>query len=135
MVEIEDDQGRHFREHRRDNFQRARNAQRMRTARALQREAREERERAEAALEHREEYEQTLHIVYKDQTVSDLSDVPRLGAVISLAAILGERSVLTDTCALNAANEHIREIREIIDPGHVWNNQTSDSFQNYHDNR
>jgi len=135
MAEIEDDQGRHHREYRRDNFRRGRDAQRMRNARALQREAREERERAEAALENRDEYTMVLHTIFKDQMVSDLSEVPRLGAVISLAVIKGERSVLSDTCALTAANALIRDIREMIDPGHVWSNETGDDFVNHHDNR
>ena len=135
MAENEDDQGRAHRENMRDNYQRGRNAQRMRNARALQREAREERERADAALENRDEYVQVLHTIYKDQMVSDLSEIPRLGAVISLAVIKGERSVLSDTCALTAANALIRDIREIIDPGHVWSNETGDDFVNHHDNR
>jgi hypothetical protein len=135
MAENEDDQGRAHRENMRDNYQRGRNAQRMRNARALQREAREERERAEAALENRDEYTMVLHTIYKDQMVSDLSEVPRLGAVISLAVIKGERSVLSDTCALTAANALIRDIREMIDPGHVWSNVTGDDFVNHHDNR
>ena len=135
MVVNDDDQGRQHRENMRDNYQRARNAQRMRTARAVQREAREERERAEAALERREEYDKQLYTIFQDDQVSALSEIPRLGAVISLAVILGERSVLSDTCALNAANELIRDIRENIDPGHVWNDQTGEVFQNHHDNR
>jgi hypothetical protein len=135
MAENDDDQGREHRENMRDNYRRGINAQRMRNARALQREAREERERAEAALENRDEYVQVLHTIYKDQVVSDLSEIPRLGAVISLAVIKGERSVLSDTCALTAANALIRDIREMIDPGHVWSNETGDDFVNHHDNR
>lgn len=135
MAENNDDQGREHRENMRDNYRRGINAQRMRNARALQREAREERERADAALENRDEYTMVLHTIYKDQMVSDLSEIPRLGAVISLAVIKGERSVLSDTCALTAANALIRDIREMIDPGHVWSNETGDDFVNHHDNR
>jgi hypothetical protein len=135
MVEFLDDQGRRNRERARDRNRASRNASRMRTARAVAREAREERERAEAALENREEYTKNIYNIFKDQQVADLSDVPRLGSVITLAVMIGERSQISDTCALYAANQLIKDIRESVDPGHVWNDQLGDSFVNHHDQR
>ena len=130
-----DDGGRVNRERGRNNFRREANRLRMQNARAIQRAAREERERAEAALERREEYERTLYTIFKDQTVSDLSEIPRIASVIILAVIIGENSVLGDTCALHAANAMFKDIRQIIDNGHVWNDQLGESFQNHHDQR
>lgn len=135
MVEFLDDQGRRNRDRARDRNRNARSAQRMRTARAIQREQREEQQRAEAALERREEYTQNIYNLFQDKQVSDLSDVPRLASVITLAVMIGERSLIGDTCALYAANQLIKEIRESVEPGHVWNDQLGDAFINHHDPR
>jgi len=132
---VEDDQGRRNRENVAARHRRNTNAQRMREARAIQRREREERDRARAALENREENERQIRAEYKDQEVTDLKDLPRLGSVITLAIIIGSRTTLGDTMALNAANLMLREARELFDPEHVWNNQIGNHFQNYHDHR
>lgn len=130
-----DDQGRVNRERARNRGRRDRHNENRREARALAREARENRLNLPAAEEAQDAMERELREEYSDQDVTDLNDSPRLASVILLAVILGQRSALSETCQLHAANRYLRDIREKLENGFEWNDELGDHFQLHHDQR
>ena len=129
-----EDQGRRRRELNRDN-QRRRRRQARADALALQREEREQRLNSPEEIEKQEKMEQLLREEFTDEEVTSLNEIPRLGSIILLAVILGQKSTLSETIPIFAANRHFQEIREKLENSYNWNHENGDHFIQHHDQR
>jgi hypothetical protein len=129
-----EDQGRRRREQNRDNHRR-RQRQARQDALALQRERREEALNAPEEVEKMEKMEQLLRAEFQDEEVTELSEIPRISAVIILGVILGQTSVLSEKIAISNARRYFRLIREKLENGFNWNNEDGAHFVPHHDQR